>query len=97
MVALGNALSHAGPAEGREGDLPGSDRLGMPTPQVADDAQVVGAAAGRGYIPLPARNHHGLREVVRRLVDPPADERRRPSCIESATLDHPLVPFARLV
>ncbi len=38
VVALANTLPPAGPLEGGAGDLPGSDRLGVSSPQVTDDA-----------------------------------------------------------
>jgi len=97
VVALGDALPYPSPVEGAEGDLPGPDRLGVPPPQVTDDPQVVAAASRRGKIAVPARDHEGLREVVRRLVDPSADHGDRAPRIEGVTLDRPLVPPARFV
>jgi hypothetical protein len=95
VVALRGARPQPRPFEGRDRDLPRPDRFRVPPPQVADDAQVVGAAAGRRQIPVPARGHHGLRKEVGRLVDPPAHQRDRAPRIEGVTLDRLLVPLAR--
>src|SRR3989454_292329 len=97
VVALGDALPYPSPVEGAEGDLPGPDRLGVPPPQVTDDPQVVAAASRRGKIAVPARDHEGLREVVRRLIDPSADQGDGAPRIESVTLDRPLVPPTRFI
>ncbi len=48
-------------------------------------------------IALPAGGHERLREVVRRLVDPPADQGDGAARIEGVTGDRLLVPLARLV
>jgi len=69
----------------------------VPPAQVADDAQIVGAAAGRGKIGVQAREHERPRAVVRRLVDPPADQGDGAPRIEGATLDSLLASLARLV
>src|SRR5439155_15372992 len=77
-------------------DLPGSDRLRVASPQATDDAQVVGAAGGGGKITVPAGDHEGLREVICRFVDLPADQGDGAPRIESVTLDRLLVTRARL-
>jgi hypothetical protein len=97
VMALGHALAQAGSVEGGEGDLPGADRLGVACPKVGDDAQVVGAATGRGEIAVAASGHERLREVVRRLVDAAADQGQGAPCIEGLALDRGLVPLACLV
>src|SRR5207247_8225281 len=85
------------PCGGRAAHLPGPDRLGVPPAQRADDAQIVGAAAGHGEIAVPAGAHQGLREVIRCLVGPTADKRGGAPRIEGATLDRIIAPLARLV
>ena len=97
VVALGHALSAARPLEGRDGDLPGPDGLRIPPAQVADDAQIVRAAACHGEVPVPAGAHQRLREGVRRLVDPAADERGRAPRIERAALDRVIALPARMI
>ena len=97
VVALGDALTPAGPLEGGNGDRPGPDRLRVPPPQVADDPQIVGAAAGRRKIAVQAGDHEGARAVVRRLVDPPADQGHGPPRVERAALDSLLAPLVRLL
>ena len=69
----------------------------MPPPEVADDAQVVGAAAGRGQVAIPAGGHQGPRAKIRCLVDAPADQRERAPGVERVPLDGLLVALARLV
>ena len=96
VVALGDALPQTGFVKGGRGHLPGPDRLGVPPPEVADDPQVVGAAADRGAIAIAAGSHERPREVVPRLVDPPADQGDSASRIEGLTLERPLLSFARL-
>ena len=54
VEAFGDAPLQAGALEGGRGDLPGPDRLRMPSPQVTDDPQIVGAAGGSRGIPVPA-------------------------------------------
>src|SRR5207247_11174413 len=97
VVALGDALPQTGVVKGGRGYLPGPDRLGVAPPQVTDDPQVVGAAADRGGIAIAAGSHESPREVVSRLVYPPADESDRASRIEGLTLERPLLLFARLL
>src|SRR2546430_17343315 len=48
VVAVRDARPPRRPVEGGKGDLPRRDRLCVPAPQVADDPQIVGAAAGPG-------------------------------------------------
>ena len=93
-MTFGDAPPQAGAVEGGRGELPGSDRLGVPSPQVTDDPEIVGAAAGGGSVPVPAGGQEGLREVIRRLVDPPAHQGDGAPCIEGVTLDRLLVPLA---
>ena len=69
----------------------------MAPPQVADDAEIVRAAAGHAEVPVPAGGHQGLREGVRRLVDPAADQRGRAPRVQGATLDRRVVPLAGLL
>ena len=97
VVTLGDALLPTGAVEGGDGDVPGPDRFGVSPPQVTDDPQIVGAAADRGIVAVSARDHEGLREVVRRFVDPPADQRDGAPCVERVTFDCLLVQLARLV
>src|SRR5207249_10152136 len=92
-----DTLPPAGPVEGGAGDLPGSDRLGVSSPQVTDDAQVVGAAAHGRRIAVQAGEHEGPRAVVRGLVDAPADQRHGTPCVQRTTLDAPLPALARLL
>ena len=94
VLAFGHAPPQAGAVEGGRGDLPGPDRLRVPPPQVADDPQIVGAAAGGDGIAVPAGGQEGLREVVRRLVDPSTHQRDGAPRIEGVTLDRLLVPLA---
>src|SRR5439155_1597974 len=97
VVALANTLPPAGPLEGGAGDLPGSDRLGVSSPQVTDDAEVVGAAADGRRIAVQAGEHEGPRAVVRGLVETPADQRHGAPCVQCTTLDSPLPALARLL
>ncbi len=97
VVAFGDALGHSSPLERGDGDLPGPDRFRVPPAQVADDPQIVGRAAGRGQIAVPAGDQQGLREVIRRFVDPPADKGDGAPRIEGVTLDRLVVPLARLL
>ncbi len=95
MVALGNALAQTCLVEGGGGDLPGPDRLRVPPAQVADDPQIVGAAADCGTIAVAAGGHEGLREAVRGLVDLPADQGDGAPRVEGVTLDRRVVLLAR--
>ena len=96
-MTFGDAPPQAGAVEGGRGELPGSDRLGVPSPQVTDDPEIVGAAAGGGSVPVPAGGQEGLREVIRRLVDPPAHQGDGAPRIEGVTFDRLLFTLARLV
>ena len=97
VTALGDPLSPAAPIEGRTGDFPGPDRLGVASPQVTDDAEVVGAAADRCQIGVEAGEHEGPRAVVRGLVETPADQRHGTARVQRTTLDSPLATLAGLV
>src|SRR5207245_10915400 len=97
VVALANPLPPAGPLEGGAGDLPGSDRLGVSSPQVTDDAQVVGAAAHGRRIAVQAGEHEGPRAVVRGLVETPADQRHGAPCVQCTAPDSPSPALARLL
>jgi hypothetical protein len=97
VVALSDALAPPRPFEGGARDLPGRDRLRMPPPQVTDDPQIVGAAAGHRDIGVPAGDHERPGAIIRGFVDPPADQGDGTPRIEGATFYRPLVAPTRLV
>ena len=97
VAALRDALSQTRPVESGNRDFPRPDGFRVAPPQVADDPQVVGGPTGRGVITVPAGDHERLREVVRRFIDPPADEGNGTACIEGVTLDRALLQLARLM
>src|SRR5205809_3598245 len=94
MVTFGDAPPQAGAVEGGRGELPGSDRLGVPSPQVTDDPELVGAPAGGGSVPVPAGGQEGLREVIVGPFDPPAHKAVGPPRIEGVRLNRRLVRLA---
>jgi hypothetical protein len=97
VPALGDALPQPRPCERGHGDVPRPDCLGAAARQIANDPQVVRAPPGRREIRNRARSHHGLREIVRRLIDASADERDRTARVEGATLDRVFVALAGLL
>src|SRR6059036_2789628 len=58
---------------------------------MADDAQVVGGAAGGGVIAIAARGHQGLGAEIGRLGEVAADEGDRAPRVEGMALDAMLV------
>lgn len=97
MGALRHAVADAGPLAGGPGDLPRFDRRRVPPPQMADDPQIVGGAAGRRQIAVPAGDLERAREIVPGLLDPPAHEGEDTPGVEGARLQRLLAAPAGAV
>src|SRR6266699_1708669 len=95
VQAVGDARLHTGAMVGCGGDLPRGNGLGVAAAQMADDAQVVRGAAGRGVIAIAARGHQGLRAEVGGFGEVTADEGDRAPRVERMTLDAMLAALPR--
>ena len=71
------------------------DRFGVTATQMADDAQIVRGAAGRGVIAVAARGHQGLGAEIGRFGEVAADEGDGAARVERVTLDAMLAELAR--
>jgi len=87
--AIGDARLHAGAMVGSGGDLPRGDGFGVAATEMADDAQIVRGAAGRGVIAVAARGHQGLVQKSAASVRVAAEEGDRAPRVDALTVSTP--------